>query len=79
MGYATKPANYRTCICGKVCKGGSALATHGRKCAIERTRSAAFLWAIATMEQPLSDAAIVANHDAVARRLTELGYLDAGA
>ena len=38
MGYAVKPENYRTCSCGKVCKGGSGLATHARKCPVERAR-----------------------------------------
>jgi hypothetical protein len=43
MGYAVKPENYRTCSCGKVCKGGSGLATHARKCPVERARVERYL------------------------------------
>lgn len=39
----TKPENYRTCSCGKVCKGRAALANHGRACPQECERSDLFI------------------------------------
>lgn len=76
MGYATKTANYRTCICGKVCKGASALATHGRACPQEQLRSALFLYCASSGEPMPTNAQIVANQDKLAEFLTTAGYLD---
>lgn len=56
MGKPVGAAKYRTCICGKVCKGGAALVNHGRKCEVERGRSWAFLRAVELGKTPIPDA-----------------------
>jgi hypothetical protein len=70
-----KPANYKTCICGKVCKGRSALQTHGRKCPAERVRSALCVWLACNGKQQVSDAFVLNNLPVLAKRLVELGAL----
>ena len=77
MGYKVTEAKYRTCICGKVCKGLSALQTHGRACPKSQVRRAAYIAAIELGNKPLSDAQVLANYDLVVSRLIELGQLPA--
>lgn len=78
MGYNVKPENYRTCICGKVCKGGSAIATHGRKCPVERVRSAFFVWCACNDQPIVSERFVRTNLVEIARALVERNELDAG-
>lgn len=62
MGYAVRPENYLSCICGKVCKGRAGLAQHGRACPVENARSAAFIRAIETGSRPPTDAEFLAQY-----------------
>lgn len=75
MGYKVTEAKYQTCLCGKVCKGLSALQTHGRACPKERVRSAAFIAAIELGTRQLTDTEVLDNFDALVPRLIELGQL----
>ena len=77
MGYKVTEAKYQTCLCGKVCKGLSALQTHGRACPKEQVRSAAFIAAIELGTRQLTDAEVLDNFDALVPRLIELGQLPA--
>lgn len=75
MAHTTSPSNYQTCICGRVCKGLSALATHGRACTLSQLRSAVFLYCSSNREPMPTHAQIVANQDKLAAFLTDAGYL----
>ena len=79
MGRPVNPANYQTCICGKVCKGRLALTNHGRKCPAERVRSALCVWLACNGKQQVSDAFVLNNLPVLAARLIELGELHASA
>lgn len=74
MGYAVKPENYRTCVCGKVCKGRSALQTHGRKCEIEQVRSALFVYCSSEGLPQVSDATLLRNLDQFRAAMAALPY-----
>ena len=74
MGYATRPENYRTCICGKVCKGRSALATHGRRCEAQRVRSALNVYCAVEHLPHMSDAALLENFVQVRAALAALPH-----
>lgn len=77
MGYKVTEAKYKTCICGKVCKGLSALQTHGRACPKSQVRRAAYIAAIELGIRQLTDAEVVDNYDVLVPRLIELGHLPA--
>ena len=74
MGYAVKPANYQTCICGKVCKGRSAFRTHSRKCEAEQVRSAVFVYCVAEKLPQVSDATLLRNLDQFRAAMAALPY-----
>jgi hypothetical protein len=75
MGYKVTEAKYRTCICGKVCKGSPALGSHSKKCHAARVQSAMFMYCVDERLDIPSGAAIMANLDALTTALTEKGYL----
>lgn len=72
MGYATKPENYRTCVCGKVCKGGSALSTHARACEVAQVRSALNVYCAAESLPHMSDQCLVDHFAQVRAALAAL-------
>jgi hypothetical protein len=72
MGYPVKPANYQTCVCGKVCKGLSALQTHGRKCEIQQVRSAMNVYCASENLPHFADAALLRNFDKVRAAMVAL-------
>ena len=41
--WSVTEAKWKTCVCGKVCKGRAAFANHARKCEQEQARSDAFV------------------------------------
>ncbi|MBE5476902.1 hypothetical protein PROPHIGD42-2_63 [Mycobacterium phage prophiGD42-2] len=67
MVYAVKREKYLTCICGRVCKGRAGLAQHGRACPVEVARSAAFIRAIETGQEPLTDADFLAQYSDITK------------
>jgi hypothetical protein len=69
-----KQSSYRTCICGKVCKGRAALANHGRKCPADRVRTALFVYCASNDLPMMSDAKLMANLLPVARALVDRAY-----
>ena len=77
MGYKVTEAKYQTCLCGKVCKGLSALQTHGRACPKEQVRRAAYIATIERGTKPLSDSQVLVNYDFLVSGLIKLGYLPA--
>ena len=77
MAHKTSPSNYQTCICGRECKGISALATHGRACPQEQLRVAVFLYCASNKEPMPTNAQIVASQDKLTAFLNTAGYLDA--
>lgn len=43
-GWTVSEAKWKTCVCGKVCKGRAGLSNHGNKCDVEVARRQ--LWTI---------------------------------
>jgi hypothetical protein len=66
-----RESKYVACICGKVCKGRAGLATHGRKCPVDRVRSALYLYCASNKLPHVSDATIIQNLLPIARALVE--------
>jgi hypothetical protein len=75
MGYAVKTSNYRTCICGQVCKGGAGFANHARKCDTERVRSALAVFCACESLPLVSDAALMRRFDEYRTALAARGAL----
>jgi len=75
MGYAVKPSSYRTCICGKVCKGGPALANHARTCRADAVHIALIEYCHETGKNMPSRQFITEHLEMLAERLTRHGYL----
>ena len=74
-----RESKYQTCICGKECKGRAALANHGRKCDMERVRSALTIYCTHNNLKTPSDAWLIRNYDQVRTRLIELEAKDGNA
>ena len=72
MSYAVKAENYRTCICGRVCKGRSALSTHARACALAQVRSALSVYCAAESLPHMGDQWVVENFGQLRAALADL-------
>ena len=68
-----KPENYRTCVCGKVCKGRSALANHAAKCDRVAVRRQFDLWCWNSGLKFVSDAFFNANFDSIVIKMESSG------
>lgn len=56
-GWQVSPAKYRECVCGRVCKGLSALQTHGRHCPMSQAWTDAYVDAVQHDRRPPTHAA----------------------
>jgi hypothetical protein len=66
-----RESKYVACICGKVCKGRAGRATHGRKCPVDRVRSALYVYCASNDLPHVSDSTLMLNLLPIARALVE--------